>query len=765
MWLVAALRWPLTDGVVPWDSKNQFFAFFRFLAESLHAGTSVYWNPYHYGGHPSIADPQSLILSPPFLAWAWLDRTPSLRSFDLIVYAHLLIGGLAIAGLGYRRGWPDVASVLAASVFMLGGSASARLNHTGIILCYGLFPLALLTLEIALERRSRRYALAFAGVTAMIVLARNQVALMLCFLLATFLAREALVSERPAAWIRSRLPVLALAGLVVALITIVPMLLTLQLAALSNRPAAALADALEASLHPINLVSVMAPDVFGSHVPGFNYWGPQHSLTPEVGATDDSFNYLFIGIVPSIVLLWLGVACGGLAMRGARTLAVIALLAVAFSLGRFTPLYPLVFAYVPGFTYFRRPVDGTFVLLIAIALLCGQLLAAFIRCGMPRPRPLPLALAVSGCVALVVGTVCLSTRTGHGIQAAQACATAALGGLAIAITLKLLGTPTRRSLGAMTLTAVAAAELVTWNAASRLNSEHRRHYEVLEAGANSAGLEGWRVLQAELTRRHQQGARPRVEIIGLDGPWQNLAMVQKVEATNGYNPLRIGIYDRFVAPGESSWVAKARRFPATFSDYDCALARALGLEYLVLGRPIEEVRGTSRRWRPEIIRNGPDVWIYRIPGAMPRVSFSSRIEVADVDETTVSGELSHPPAPDRVVIDTETPPPSGIVWMRAAGVGSTARIASWRPGKVEIEVRAAQAGVLVLHDIFYPGWVAEIDGTRVPVLRAEVLFRAVEVPAGSHTVVFRFEPLSLANLADAARRALGLHSAPRRPED
>ena len=38
IWLIAASRWIVTDTVVPWDSKNQFYAFFRFLAASVHSG-------------------------------------------------------------------------------------------------------------------------------------------------------------------------------------------------------------------------------------------------------------------------------------------------------------------------------------------------------------------------------------------------------------------------------------------------------------------------------------------------------------------------------------------------------------------------------------------------------------------------------------------------------------------------------------------------------------------------------------------------------
>ena len=144
IWLLAASRWIVTDTVVPWDAKNQFYAFFRFLATAIHSGQAPFWNPYHYGGHPSVADPQSLVFSPPFVLWALFDAAPSIRAFDLIVYAHLAAGGLAVGAMGWRAGWPAAASILAAAIFMFGGPASGRLQHTGIILSYGLFPVALL---------------------------------------------------------------------------------------------------------------------------------------------------------------------------------------------------------------------------------------------------------------------------------------------------------------------------------------------------------------------------------------------------------------------------------------------------------------------------------------------------------------------------------------------------------------------------------------------------------------------------------------------
>ena len=72
---------------------------------------------------------------------------------------------------------------------------------------------------------------------------------------------------------------------------------------------------------------------------------------------------------------------------------------------------------------------------------------------------------------------------------------------------------------------------------------------------------------------------------------------------------------------------------------------------------------------------------------------------------------------------------------------------SWRPDRLEIEVQSDQPGIVIAHEIYYPGWVAEIDGKPARILRANVLFRGVEVGEGRHVIVFRFEPFSLANLS------------------
>ena len=114
VWLAALMQWAMYDLVVPWDSKNQFYAFYRFMASAIQSGSTPFWNPYHYAGHPSAADPQSLIFALPFLAWAFINPEPSLIAFDAFVLAHLLAGGWAIVFHGKREGWPAAASIIAA---------------------------------------------------------------------------------------------------------------------------------------------------------------------------------------------------------------------------------------------------------------------------------------------------------------------------------------------------------------------------------------------------------------------------------------------------------------------------------------------------------------------------------------------------------------------------------------------------------------------------------------------------------------------------
>jgi hypothetical protein len=69
-------------------------------------------------------------------------------------------------------------------------------------------------------------------------------------------------------------------------------------------------------------------------------------------------------------------------------------------------------------------------------------------------------------------------------------------------------------------------------------------------------------------------------------------------------------------------------------------------------------------------------------------------------------------------------------------------IISYSPEHVVIDVKAPQDGYLVLTDAYYPGWSATIDGRPAEIERADIMFRAVHVPAGSQRVELRYQPQS-----------------------
>ncbi|MCA1560452.1 MAG: YfhO family protein [Acidobacteria bacterium] len=80
---------------------------------------------------------------------------------------------------------------------------------------------------------------------------------------------------------------------------------------------------------------------------------------------------------------------------------------------------------------------------------------------------------------------------------------------------------------------------------------------------------------------------------------------------------------------------------------------------------------------------------------------------------------------------------------RASGVVGTARILEYADESVVVTTRADGRRLLVLSDVFYPGWVATVDDAEVPIHRTNYAFRGVSVPAGEHTVTFSYRPASV----------------------
>ncbi len=72
------------------------------------------------------------------------------------------------------------------------------------------------------------------------------------------------------------------------------------------------------------------------------------------------------------------------------------------------------------------------------------------------------------------------------------------------------------------------------------------------------------------------------------------------------------------------------------------------------------------------------------------------------------------------------------------------QLVEYKPNYLKYSAEANQNRLAVFSEIFYPyGWKSYIDGKETPHIRADYALRAMVIPAGKHTVEFRFAPKSL----------------------
>ena len=68
----------------------------------------------------------------------------------------------------------------------------------------------------------------------------------------------------------------------------------------------------------------------------------------------------------------------------------------------------------------------------------------------------------------------------------------------------------------------------------------------------------------------------------------------------------------------------------------------------------------------------------------------------------------------------------------------TVGITSYEPNRMTLAADLRQTSFVVLSEVFYPGWEAFVDGLPAPIIRGNLVLRAIPVPAGKHTIDLRF---------------------------
>ena len=735
VWL--AFTWPWLTGrvTVPWDAKAHFYPQLQFLAHALHNAESYLWAPFVFSGAPQIADPQSLIFSPPHYLLALFNGAPGFAAADAVPFAALFLGAVAVALFFRDRAWHPAGAVVAAIAFMFGGSAAWRIQHVGQIMSLAYFPIVLLLLDRALRRSSLLYGLAAGVVAGFMVLGRDQVAGLGVVVLVAYVVTYLMDGpERPQRMSRAVLPLLG--GVVAGLVVIaLPVTMTLVLASESNRSFIDYDGAGRGSLHPAALITGFLANLYGTDGAFKEFWGPPSPLWGHLDlyiARNMSNVYSGALVVLAVVF---GAAGGGLWAKGARFFAFALLAMLLYTLGRYTPFFRLAYATIPGVDFFRRPADGTFLIGVLAAYAAGHVVHV-VASGQTGLVTRAGRVAVSVSLAAILTGIALALAKGRMAYAWPMIAQGALWliGTLVAVPLILRHLAPRGAFAvAGALALLLGADLIRNNGPNESTALPPAMYDVLRPDSRDPTLAA---LKAGLARHAAPDRMDRVELAAIDFHWPNASLVHRLHNTLGYNPLRDRIYSEAVGAGDHVALPDQRGFPPSFPSYASPLANLLGLRYIATAVPIRDLdKALPPGGLPEFAKNGP-VTIYENAHALPRVMVVPRAEKADFAEIVRTGRWPRTDFQDTALFASIPP---GAPQGNRRG---TAVISDYSNRQITVQADAPDGGFLVLNDPFHPWWAAYIDRYPTEIYRVNGLFRAVMLPPGRYEVIFRFRPLA-----------------------
>jgi hypothetical protein len=288
--------------------------------------------------------------------------------------------------------------------------------------------------------------------------------------------------------------------------------------------------------------------------------------------------------------------------------------------------------------------------------------------------------------------------------------------------------PWRAVLG---LTAVLAMDLAINNGANTSSRMPVAYYEVLEPETRNETITALeRAVVTDAIRRD------RIELAGMGFHWPNASMTHRLENTLGYNPVRLGLYSRATGAGDHASSPEDRKFTPLMPTYRSRMADLLGLRFIATPVPIEQIDPKLPAGAFKLTARTAEGYVYENEAALPRVLFATSAISTDFGRLLDTGEWPAFDPASTVLLERE--PSRGRV---PADGPRSARIMSYSNNEIVMEVDSPGGGWLVLNDVWHPWWRVTVDGVPTPLLRANVIFRAVEVQAGRHTVVMRFRPL------------------------
>jgi Bacterial membrane protein YfhO len=215
-------------------------------------------------------------------------------------------------------------------------------------------------------------------------------------------------------------------------------------------------------------------------------------------------------------------------------------------------------------------------------------------------------------------------------------------------------------------------------------------------------------------------------------------------------------------PGDATASFAAHRYLARISLGTRVLVERLEITGLAPGAPVALWRATlynssthsshaltlsqrgllaeiaPQRWRQVFDQDG--VFIFENARVQPRAWLVAEAEAVDGEEAwrRIRGAGANEFDPRRTALIEAHP--NDLPKLPGGPVGSASKLSvvNFEPDRILIESDAPTAAILVVSEIFYPGWEAKVDGVRAPILLTDYLLRGVPLAAGQHRVEMRY---------------------------
>ncbi len=345
------------------------------------------------------------------------------------------------------------------------------------------------------------------------------------------------------------------------------------------------------------------------------------------------------------------------------------------------------------------------------------------------------AIVLALCVSLIPADVLRDRLWGTVVCAA----------IAVAVCMKLLGhrrVPWR-------LLSVAAAVLLMWQASTWF--QHRLFSLRLDETVYEE-----RAGAFEYLKQHQELSRAII-VTGRRWPRDfKLGGLRKVYIFGDYDALesqRVSRYIAYLNAGKVAPLRMIQRPQPVPGKSALKLLNLVGVKHVMV--PTSEDRSLSNAWEKlaaggegndalalKLAFEDAGASIYENRNAMPRAYFVPDVQLV-TDEEEMLQTLASPEfdarryalIEDRLLLESHSE--SGAETQTGEQQGFVG-VEQYGSHEVRLRVEAPTAGFVVLTDLFYPGWRAEVDGTRAEIHRANYLFRMVQVGKGEHEVRFMY---------------------------